>query len=93
MLLEDSANKWKNSFFYVRNLSTDHINLPPFVNAPSRVKMNLGYYPRNPSQEVLNLSAWLSEMKARERLTGTDLIAAFIMRWVLPLQRCNCLIG
>ena len=32
-------------------------------------------------------------MRTREGLTGTDLIAAFIMRWVLPLQRRSCVIG
>ena len=32
-------------------------------------------------------------MRTQEGLTGNDLIAAFIMRRVLPLQRCSCLIG
>ena len=31
-------------------------------------------------------------MKAREGLSGTDLVAAFIMRRVLPLQQRSCFI-
>ena len=53
--LEDSAKKWQNSFFYIRNLGTDCINLSAFVNMPSWVKQNWGYYPKHTSQEVLNL--------------------------------------
>ena len=80
MPLEDSAKKWQNSFFYVRNLSADRINLPPFVNSPPREKRNWGYYPKYPSQEVLDLCERVSMMKEREGLTGTDLIIAFIKR-------------
>ena len=40
MPLEDSAKKWQNSFFYVRNLGADRINLPPFVNFPPKEKKN-----------------------------------------------------
>ena len=40
MPLEDSAKKWQNSFFYVRNLGTDRINLPPFVDVRPRAKQN-----------------------------------------------------
>ena len=32
-------------------------------------------------------------MRTREGLTGNDLIAVFIMRRVLPLQRRSCFIG
>ena len=32
-------------------------------------------------------------MKEHEGLTGTDLITAFIVRWVLPLQQCSHHIG
>ena len=38
--LEDSAKKWQNSFFYVRNLGVDRINLPAFAIAPPRAKTN-----------------------------------------------------
>ena len=83
--LEDSTKKWQNSFFYVHNLGADRINLPPFVSAPPRVKRNWGYYPKHLSQEVLKLCQRVSEMREREGLIGTDLIAAFIRRRVLPL--------
>ena len=45
------------------------------------------------SQEVLNLCERVSVMKEREGLTGTDLITAFIVRRVLPLQQPSHLIG
>ena len=32
-------------------------------------------------------------MRMQEGLTGTDLLAAFITRQVLPLQWCSCLIS
>ena len=38
--LEDSTKKWLNSFFYVRNLGEDRINLPPFINSPPWGKQN-----------------------------------------------------
>ena len=38
MPLEDSIKKWQNSFFYVRNLGADRINLPPFVNLSLKEK-------------------------------------------------------
>ena len=41
--LEDSAKKWQNSFFYVRNHGADHINLPPFTVVNPRAKTNWGY--------------------------------------------------
>ena len=93
MPLEDSAKKWQNSFFYVRNLGEDRINLPPFINSPQWGHQNWGYYPKHSSQEVLNLCERVSVMKQRERLTGTDLITAFIVRLVLPLQQRSHLIG
>ena len=32
-------------------------------------------------------------MRTQEGFTGTDLLAAFMMHWVLPLQGRSCLIG
>ena len=46
-----------------------------------------------PSQEIVNLCERVTVMRTREWLTGTDLLAAFIMRRVLPLQRRSCLNG
>ena len=82
---EDSAKKWQNSFFYVRNLGADRINLPAFSIAPPRAKTNWGYLPRRPSQEIVNLCERVTVMRTQEGLTGTDLLAAFITRRVLPL--------
>ena len=42
---------------------------------------------------MLNLSSRVAVMTAREGLTGTDLIAAFVARRVLPLQRRTHIIG
>ena len=82
--LEDSAKKWQNSFFYVRNLGADRINLPAFAITPPRSKMNRGYLPRRPSQEIVSLCERVTVMRTQEGLTGTDLLAAFITRRVLP---------
>jgi len=43
--LEDSAKKWQNSIFYVRNHGVDYTNLPAFAIAPPRAKTNWGYSP------------------------------------------------
>lgn len=87
MPLEDSAKKWQNSFFYVRNLGADRINLPPFADVTPHAKTNWSYCPKDPAQEVLNQCSRVVVMTSREGLTGTDLIAAFVARRVLPLQR------
>ena len=50
--LEDSAKKCQNSFFYVRNLGADRINLPAFAIAPPRAKTNWGYSPRSEERRV-----------------------------------------
>jgi len=91
--LEDFTKKWQNSFFYVRHLGADRINLPAFAIVPPRAKLNWGYSLRRPSQEILNLCKRVTVIRTREGRTGNDLIAAFIMRRVLPLQRRSCLIG
>ncbi|KAE8820653.1 hypothetical protein D1007_01404 [Hordeum vulgare] len=40
--LQDSTKKWQRGFFNVKNVNPqdDHINLPPFVNAPPTEKLN-----------------------------------------------------
>ena len=55
--------------------------------------MNWGYSLQRPSQEIVNLCERVTVMRTQEGLTGTDLLAAFITRRVLPLQRRSCLIG
>ena len=71
----------------------DHINLLPFAIAPPRAKMNWGYLPWRPSQDIVNLCERVMVMRMQEGLIGTKLLVAFIMRRVLPLQRRSCLIG
>ena len=53
----------------------------------------MNYFPRNPSQEVLNLCQRMMQMKEREGLTSTDLIVTFIKRRVLPLLQCTHIIS
>ena len=65
----------------------------PFTVAPPQAKTNRGYSLRRLSQEIVNLCERVTVMRTQEGLTGTDLLAAFITRRVLPLQRCSCLIG
>lgn len=90
--LDDFAKKWQNSFYYTRNLGADRINLPAFAIAPPRAKMNWGYSPRRPLQEIINLCERVTVMRTHEGLTRTNLLAAFIKCWVLPLQGRSCLI-
>ena len=66
---------------------------PPFAVAPPRAKTNWGYSLLRPLQEIVNLCERVTVMRTREGLTDTDLLAAFITRQVLPLQRRSCLIG
>ena len=91
--LEDSAKKWQTTFIYVRNVvpAVDVINLPEFHNAPPLEKPNWGYCPKRPAadagmKEMAKICNWVAEL-AREGLKPVDLIAAFIARRVLPLQR------
>ena len=74
-------------------MGADRINLQAFAIAPPRAKMNWGYSLRRPSQEIVNLCKRVTMMRTQEGITGTDLLAAFITRWVLPLQWRSCLIG
>lgn len=87
--LEDSVKKWQKSFFYVKNTNPtmDCINLPPLVNAPPSEKLNRGHNPRSPSVEIVNIYGRIQGMMDREGIVPADLIAAFIPRRVLPLQR------
>ena len=82
--LEDSTKKWQNSFFYVHNLGADHMDLSAFAITPPQAKTNWGYSPRHSSQEIINLCERVTVMRTQEGLTGTDLLAAFITRRVLP---------
>lgn len=68
--------------FYVRNVDpkVDCINLPPFLDEPPLAKKNWGHQPKNPPQEVVNICTRIAQMTAREGLTGTDLVAAFVAR-------------
>ena len=61
------------------------ISISPFVIAPPRAKTNGGYSLRCPAQEIVNLCERVTVMRTQEGLTGTDLLAAFITRRVLPL--------
>lgn len=57
MPIEDSAKKWQNSFFSVRNTDpkADYINLPPFANETPHAKVKWGYQPKSPPREMLNI--------------------------------------
>ena len=57
-----------------------------FRPSPShRRGSNWGYSHRRLSYEIVNLCEWVTVMRMQEGLTGTDLLAAFIMHQVLPL--------
>ena len=64
--LEDSAKKWQNSFFYVRNPGADRINLSAFAIAPPQAKTNWGYSLHRPSQEIGNLCERVTVMRTHK---------------------------
>ena len=76
-------------FFYIRNAdpAVNVINLPPFFDAPPLEKTNWGYCPKKPSKEMEKICGRVGELTKNEGLKPADLIAAFIARRVLPLQR------
>lgn len=68
------------------NSAVDLINLPPFVNELPHARLNCGYQPKKPPQEMVHIDCRVEEMTTHERLIGTDLIVTFIVRRVLSLQ-------
>jgi hypothetical protein len=94
---KDSCKKWQRSFFYMRNLKEgeDHINLPPFeAGGPERDNWSAAL-PR-PSPDMEEILLRITTLQMEGGLEPTDLLLAFLVARVSPLQRRShkmCFLG
>jgi hypothetical protein len=94
---KESCKKWHRSFFYVKNLKegADHVNLPPFdVNGPTRDNWSVPL-PR-PSPDMEKILQQISTMQTEGDLEPADLLLAFVVARVSPLQHRShkmCFLG
>jgi hypothetical protein len=85
---KESCKKWQRSFFYVKNLrgGEDHINLPPFeAGGPERE--NWSAAPPRPSPDMEKILQRVATLQTEGGLEPTDLLLAFLVARVSPLQR------
>jgi hypothetical protein len=94
---KESCKKWQRSFFYVKNLKEDedHINLPPFeAGGPERD--NWSTAPPRPSADMEKILLRVASLQTEGGLEPTDLLLAFLVARVSPLQRRShkmCFLG
>ena len=62
------------------------MNLPPFQPGPSTAKTNWQSKPGHGDDDLDKMMRRVKELRT-EGLQAADLVATFILRWVLPLQR------
>jgi hypothetical protein len=85
---KESYKKWQRSFFYVKNLKegADHINLPPFdASGPERDSWSIPL--PHPSPDMEKILQRISTMQTEGGLEPADLLLAFVVARVSPLQR------
>ncbi|KAE8794970.1 hypothetical protein D1007_30168 [Hordeum vulgare] len=87
MPLQDSIKHWQKGFFYVRSTdpAQDALNMPPFAIAPP-TRQNWDAKTPKPHPEVAPIRAHLDILR-ESGLLGRDLLAAMVVRRILPLQR------
>jgi hypothetical protein len=90
--LPDSSKRWQDTFLYAKNVdpAVDLINLPPFLNIrPPRT--NWSYLPPSGEPDLKAMVARAKQLSSTGVpdgvLSGADLVATFLHRRVLPLQR------
>jgi hypothetical protein len=94
---KESCKKWQRSFFYVKNLKegADHIKLLPFdANGPERDSWSAPL-PR-PAPDVEKILQRISALQKDGGLKPPDLLLAFLVARVSPLQRRShkmCFLG
>jgi hypothetical protein len=94
---KESCKKWQRSFFYAKNLKEceDHINLPPFeAGGPERDNWSAALPRLSPDMEEILLRITTLQMEGG--LEPTDLLLAFLVARVSPLQRRShkmCFLG
>ena len=87
--LIQSVKRWQKSYFYMKNVTPqgDYVNLPAYVaGPPAGRRPQWSYRAVTLSQAGAAAVARLRVMIQSEGLTGSDLLAAFVVRRVLPLQ-------
>ena len=87
--LIQSVKRWQKSYFYVKNVAPqgDYVNLPAYVaGPPAGRRPQWSYRARTLSPVGAAAVTRLRVMIQSEGLTGSDLLAAFVVRRVLPLQ-------
>ena len=80
---------WQRSYFYVKNVAPngDYINLPAYIAGPPPGRQpSWSFRARSLTPAGAGAVARLRVLIQSERLTGPDLIVAFVERRVLPLQ-------
>ena len=80
---------WQKSYFYVKNVAPqgDYVNLPAYIAGPPAGRQpSWSFRVRSLTPAGAGAVARLRLLIQSERLTGPDLIAAFVERRVLPLQ-------
>jgi hypothetical protein len=87
----------QRSFFYVKNLKegADHINLPPFEANGTKRDSWSGPLP-HPAPEMEKILQWISTLQKERELKLPDLLLAFLVACVPPLQRRShkmCFLG
>ena len=83
-----SVKKWQRTFFNVRTVDgeADYVNLPPFQPGPPTSKTNWQSKPGHGDGDLDRMMKRMTELR-KEGLVAADLVATFILRRVLPLQR------
>jgi hypothetical protein len=84
---KESCKKWQRSFFYVKNLKegADYVNLPPFdANGPARDSWSVSL--PQPSSDMEKILQRISTMQTEGGLEPSDLLLAFVVARVSPLQ-------
>ncbi|KAE8803981.1 hypothetical protein D1007_20141 [Hordeum vulgare] len=87
MPLQVSIKHWQKGFFYVRSTdpAQDALNMPMFAIAPP-TRQNRDAKTPKPHPEVVLIRAHLDILR-ESGLLGRDLLAAMVVRRILPLQR------
>ena len=80
--LIQSVKRWQKSYFYVKNV----VPQGDCVNLPAGRRPQWSYRAMTLSPAGAAAVARLRVMIQSEGLTGSDLLAAFVVRRVLPLQ-------
>ena len=87
--LIQSVKLWQKSYFYVKNVAPqgDYVNLPAYVaGPPAGRRPQWSYRAVTLTPAGTAAVARVRAMTQSEGLSGSDLLAAFVTRRVLPLQ-------